>query len=88
MVGCFKLTCLIFNLLLENLDISPQGFLCSVTTSSSTFEGGDPAFHLLPLDLPRVPIPFVSMPLCLEETHDALQGVFGGVWYAVLVMQG
>lgn len=44
-----------------------------------TLKVGDAALHLLLLNLPRVPIALMSVPFCLQESHDALEGVLGGL---------
>ena len=57
--------------LFEHVDVPGQRVLHLLARSILPFQLGDPGFHLGSLNLPRIPIPFVSVPLRLEEAHDA-----------------
>ena len=78
-VGTFQLASLVLDLALEDGDVFPQGLLRGISSPSLALEVGYPALHLLLLDLPGVPVALVSMPFGLQEAHDALEGVLGGL---------
>ena len=74
---------LVLDLALENGDVLSQGFLRGICAAGLALEAGYPRPHLLVLNLPGVSISLVTVPFCLQKSHDTLQGVFcslGNVW--------
>lgn len=65
---------LIFDLLLEYRHVFLQCLLRRICPAGLAFETGDSTLHLLPFNLPRVPVTFMSVPFGLEKAHNTCVG--------------
>lgn len=68
---------LVLDLPLKDSDVFAKSLLRSITSAHLALQISYPSPHLLLVNLPGVSVALVTMPFCLKEAHNTLEGVLG-----------